>query len=57
MPSISGGVEISLTVSDPSASASWYSELLGLEELYDFTGPDGRMRYVRVHVHRRGVPV
>jgi catechol-2,3-dioxygenase len=46
MPSISGRVEINLTVRDPERSASWYSALLDLEELYDFTGPDGRMRYI-----------
>jgi glyoxylase I family protein len=46
MPSISGRVEINLTVRDPARSASWYSELLDLEEVYDFSGPDGRMRYI-----------
>ena len=46
MPSISGRVEINLTVSDPASSAAWYSELLGLEELYDFTNEDGRLRYI-----------
>ena len=46
MPSISGRVEINLTVSDPAHSAAWYSELLDLEELYDFTDEDGRMRYI-----------
>jgi glyoxylase I family protein len=46
MPSISGRIEINLTVRDPTRSAAWYSELLGLEELYDFSSPDGRMRYV-----------
>ena len=46
VPAISGRVEINLTVRDPSSSADWYSELLDLEELYDFTAEDGRMRYV-----------
>jgi catechol-2,3-dioxygenase len=46
VPSISGRVEVNLTVRDPASSATWYSELLGLEELYDFTGEDGRMRYI-----------
>ena len=46
VPSISGRVEVNLTVSDPGSSAAWYSDLLGLEELYDFTGEDGRMRYI-----------
>jgi catechol 2,3-dioxygenase-like lactoylglutathione lyase family enzyme len=43
---VSGQVEVNLTVRDPVSSATWYSELLELEELYDFTGPDGRMRYI-----------
>jgi len=46
VPSISGRVEVNLTVRDPASSAAWYSELLGLEELYDFTGEDARMRYI-----------
>ena len=46
VPSISGRVEVNLTVRDPASSAAWYSELLGLEELYDFTGEDGLMRYI-----------
>jgi glyoxylase I family protein len=46
VPSISGRVEVNLTVRDPTSSAAWYSELLGLEELYDFRGEDGLMRYV-----------
>ncbi len=46
MPSISGRVEVNLTVSDPADSASWYSALLDLEELYDYTGADGQMRYI-----------
>ena len=46
VPSISGRVEVNLTVCDPASSATWYSELLGLDELYDFLGEDGRMRYI-----------
>ena len=46
MPSISGRVEVNLTVRDPAASARWYSALLELELRYDFTGPDGQMRYI-----------
>jgi glyoxylase I family protein len=46
VPSISGRVEVNLTVSDPASSATWYSELLGLEKLYDFAGEDGQMRYI-----------
>ena len=46
MPSISGRLEVNLTVSDPESSAAWYSELLGLDVLYDFAGEDGRLHYV-----------
>lgn len=46
MPSISGRVEVNLTVRDPARSAAWYVDLLGLDELYDYTGEDGQMRYV-----------
>jgi glyoxylase I family protein len=46
VPSTSGRVEVNLTVRDPASSAAWYSELLGLEELYDFTGEDSRMHYI-----------
>ena len=46
MPGISGRVEVNLTVRDPTTSASWYSELLGMEQLYDYTSDDGGMRYI-----------
>jgi glyoxylase I family protein len=46
VPSISGRVEVNLTVRDPASSAAWYSELLDLEVLYDFVGEDGRMHYI-----------
>jgi glyoxylase I family protein len=46
VPSISGRIEVNLTVRDPARSAAWYSQLLDLEELYDFTDPEGRMRYI-----------
>jgi catechol 2,3-dioxygenase-like lactoylglutathione lyase family enzyme len=46
MPAITGRVEVNLSVRDPEASASWYSRLLGMEELYDFASDDGRMRYI-----------
>jgi glyoxylase I family protein len=39
-------VEVNLTVRDPGISATWYATLLDLEELYDYTATDGRMRYV-----------
>lgn len=46
MPSISGRVEVNLTVRDPVLSAAWYAELLGMEKLYDFVPSDGRVSYV-----------
>jgi catechol 2,3-dioxygenase-like lactoylglutathione lyase family enzyme len=44
--SITGRVEVNLTVRDPVASAAWYAELLGLRTRYDYTSDDGHMRYV-----------
>jgi glyoxylase I family protein len=46
VPSISGRVEVNLTVRDPATSATWYSELLSLQVLYDYAGEDGRLRYI-----------
>jgi glyoxylase I family protein len=46
MPSITGRVEVNLTVRDPDRSAAWYRELLSMEERYDFASADGSMRYV-----------
>jgi catechol 2,3-dioxygenase-like lactoylglutathione lyase family enzyme len=46
MPNLTGRFEVNLTVRDPTLSASWYSRLLGMDELYDFTSVDGRMRYI-----------
>jgi catechol-2,3-dioxygenase len=46
MPPITGRIEVNLTVRDPSRSAVWYSELLGLEQRSDYTGDDGQLRYV-----------
>jgi catechol 2,3-dioxygenase-like lactoylglutathione lyase family enzyme len=57
VPSITGRVEINLTVRDPARSARWYSQLLGLEERYDYTGDDGRMRYVSLLDPRTGFGV
>src|SRR6476469_2685972 len=48
MPSISGRVEVNLTVRDPVRSAAWYRDLLGLEQRYDYTSDDGQLRYVVV---------
>lgn len=46
MPSITGRVEVSLTVRDPERSAAWYAELLGMRTRYDFTADDDDMRYI-----------
>ncbi len=46
MPSITGRLEITLSVRDPERSAAWYSRLLGMRETYDHTSDDGRMRYI-----------
>ena len=46
VPSISGRVEVNLTVRDPAMSATWYSKLLGLQVLYDYAGEDGRLHYI-----------
>lgn len=46
MPAITGRVEINLTVRDPEQSAAWYRRVLGMEERYDHTSDDGRLRYV-----------
>lgn len=46
MPSITGRVEVNLTVRDPARSAAWYAELLGMQERYDFVSADGHMRYI-----------
>lgn len=46
MPSITGRLEIALTVRDPERSAAWYSELLGMSQQYDYTSDDGQMRYI-----------
>jgi catechol 2,3-dioxygenase-like lactoylglutathione lyase family enzyme len=48
MASISGRIEVNLTVRDPARSAAWYSELLGLEQRYDHASDDGQLRYVVV---------
>ena len=46
MPSITGRIEVNLTVRDPDQSAAWYAELLGMQTVYDFVAPDGRMHYI-----------
>jgi glyoxylase I family protein len=46
VPSITGRVEVNLTVRDPVLSAAWYAELLGMRTRYDHTSDDGQMRYI-----------
>lgn len=46
MPSITGRVEINLTVRDLDRSAAWYGGLLGMQERYDFASADGHLRYI-----------
>lgn len=46
MPSITGRVEVNLSVRSPKLSAAWYAQLLGLQHRYDFTSADGNLRYV-----------
>jgi glyoxylase I family protein len=46
VPSITGRVEVNLTVRDPVRSAAWYVELLGMETRYEFFPADGRVSYV-----------
>jgi glyoxylase I family protein len=46
MPSITGRVEVNLTVRDPVRSAAWYTKLLGMQKQYDIAPADGEMRYI-----------
>lgn len=46
MPSITGRVEVNLTVRDPVRSGAWYAELLGMQTRYEFDPADGRPVYV-----------
>ncbi len=46
VPSITGRMEVNLTVRDPVRSAAWYAELLGMRQLYEFVSPDDRMHYI-----------
>jgi catechol 2,3-dioxygenase-like lactoylglutathione lyase family enzyme len=46
VPSITGRVEITLSVRNPQRSAAWYSELLGMRQTYEHTSDDGSMRYI-----------
>ena len=46
VPAITGRLEITLSVRDPERSAAWYSALLGMNQTYDHTSDDGRLRYI-----------
>lgn len=46
MPSITGRLEVNLTVRDPVLSAEWYEVLLGMETLYEFVSPNDGMHYI-----------
>jgi glyoxylase I family protein len=43
---MTGRIEITLSVRDPQRSAAWYSDLLGMQQTYDHTSDDRRMRYI-----------
>lgn len=43
VPSITGRLEITLSVRDPPSSAAWYTALLGMQQT---TSDDGQMRYI-----------
>jgi glyoxylase I family protein len=46
VPSITGRVEINLTVNQPTRSAGWYAEVLGMTIRYDYESADGLLRYI-----------
>jgi glyoxylase I family protein len=46
VPSITGYLEVNLTVRDPVRSATWYAELLGMQKLYEFVAPNDRLHYI-----------
>ncbi len=46
VPSITGRLEVTLSVRDTQQSAAWYSALLGMHQTYDHTSDDGLMRYI-----------
>lgn len=46
VPTITGRIEVNLTVRDPVRSATWYAELLGMQRLYEFVSPDDHMHYI-----------
>jgi glyoxylase I family protein len=46
VPSITGRLDVNLSVCDPARSAAWYAQVLGMQQRYDFTSADGRMRNI-----------
>lgn len=46
VPSISGRVEVNLTVTDPRRSADWYMALFGMEKRYEYFPSDDRPSYI-----------
>lgn len=46
VPSLTGKVEVNLTVTDPRRSADWYVALFGMEKRYEYFPGDGRPNYV-----------
>jgi glyoxylase I family protein len=55
VPSITGRVEVNLTVPDPVRSAAWYAQLLSMEKRYEFIPADGRVSYVCLTEPRSGL--
>jgi catechol 2,3-dioxygenase-like lactoylglutathione lyase family enzyme len=55
VPSITGRLEINLSVRDAAMSAVWYRSVLALEERYDFSSDDGSMRYISLVEPRSGL--
>jgi glyoxylase I family protein len=46
VPSITGRLEVNLSVRDAAVSGAWYSRLLAMAQRYDHTSSDGSMRYI-----------
>lgn len=55
MPSITGRLEINLTVTEPTRSAAWYAEVLGMTIRYDHESADGRLRYISLGEPQSGL--
>ena len=46
VPSITGRLEVNLTVPDPARSAVWYAELFGMEQRYAYRPADSKVSYL-----------